>query len=734
MSKEALSIDMPQNNFNYSNYKNVYSNLIDNVDEVLNDISKIDIQHIDVEKKNNETQSKLKEIRSVFIKDIEKLDKNAVWDRLTIAFFGETNAGKSTIIESLRISMQDDEKLKNNALKKSIDLRISEFSNEYKEVTNSKIASKKKKIGDVTLEIELTKEHAKRLENIFWVKGLNVFRSWFGLLPILFFTKKINFLENKIFEVNSVIPEEDIDVQKLFKEISQLKENRKELFDGKIIGTGIPDFTQSCVEYYFNQEEKPFTLIDVPGIEGKESEYEAIIMGAVSKAHCVFYVCSAEKLPESGTVSKIKKYLKEQTEVYFLLNEKKHNYNYEDDHSFDVMHLSAGEFRNNISNQMQNELGDFYKGCYSLQGLMAFCSKAEIQEDDRNFKYQKKLLDKFEAYENLYSISQLEKVEDLIRCQFNGMERKIINANVQKAICAAIDFKNNIEEIRNTEYSNEFIQDIEKEIKAVKEKNDNEYRQLQIELNQSSCRLSNSAVEDLRIKLHHLVDNKENNARLNVADSKSLLSPFYSDQEKKIKFITKCYSTYVFDKLSQEYADSTRKSVDILTKNVKNNINKMQRNIKQIAFTKLSYDFDNHAIEDFYTFFSFDWNKLGINIASIGVPLLLGLIFATGPVGVSIAIVTALITSVKVIFFGGKPEAKAKKQIDVKLSSMKTEIRTKLDSNNKNIIEDCKMNIIDKVKIMLEENINGIKAVQTILDTKKSQLEILLEELKKTKN
>jgi hypothetical protein len=127
MSKEDLSVERPQNNFNYSDYKSVYSNLIHNVDEVLNDISQIDIQHIDVKKKNNETQSKLKEIRKVFISDIEKLDKNAVWDRFTIAFFGETNAGKSTIIESLRISMQEVEKLKNNSLKQSLDLRISEL-------------------------------------------------------------------------------------------------------------------------------------------------------------------------------------------------------------------------------------------------------------------------------------------------------------------------------------------------------------------------------------------------------------------------------------------------------------------------------------------------------------------------------------------------------------------------------------------------------------------------------
>ena len=743
MSKEALIVDMPQNNFNYSNYKKVYSNLIDNVDEVLNDISKIDIQHIDVKKKNAETQSKLKEIRRVFIKEVEKLDKNAVWDRLTIAFFGETNAGKSTIIEALRISMQDDEKLKNNALRKSIDLKISELSDEYKEVTNSKIASKNKKIEDITLEIELTREHAKRLENVFWIKGLNVFRSWFGLLPILFFTKKIKFLEYKIFEVNSIIPEKDIAVQKLFKEISQLKENRKELFDGKIIGTGIPDFTQSCVEYYFNQEEKPFTLIDVPGIEGNESEYQTIIMDAVSKSHCVFYVCStnAGKLPESGTVAKIKKYLKEQTEVYFLLNERKHTYTYEDIHTFEAMHSNAAEFRTNISNQMQNELGDFYKGCYSLQGLMAFCSKAEIQEEKIN-KFQKKLLDKFETRGKLYSISQLERIETLIRSQLHGMEKKIINANVQKAVCATIDFKTNIQEIRSTEYSNEFIQHIEREIKVVKEKNDNEFRQLENEFNQSSYSLSNSAVEDLRIKLYHLIDNKEYNSQLNVADAKSLLSPFYSNQKKKMEFIAKCYITYVFDELSQKYTKSTKKIVDEFTKDVKDNITKMQGNIKQITLAKFSSDFDNKAIENFDILFSFDWIKIRDVAMSVGAMALTGAGIGTNVFpGIGSALGAAIGAVVGLLFAGARwfmdketTESKAKKQIDERLSSMKSEIRIKLDSNNINIITDCKKDIIDKVGIMLDDNINGIKAIQTILDLKTNQLVELIKEIKNTKN
>lgn len=46
---------------------------------------------------------KLQEIAKRFEEDIEFLDGNAEWETFTVAFFGETNAGKSTIVESLRI-------------------------------------------------------------------------------------------------------------------------------------------------------------------------------------------------------------------------------------------------------------------------------------------------------------------------------------------------------------------------------------------------------------------------------------------------------------------------------------------------------------------------------------------------------------------------------------------------------------------------------------------------------
>lgn len=52
----------------------------------------------------------LKKLNEDFHAEIERLKNASEWDRFCIAFFGETNAGKSTIIESLRILYDEESK------------------------------------------------------------------------------------------------------------------------------------------------------------------------------------------------------------------------------------------------------------------------------------------------------------------------------------------------------------------------------------------------------------------------------------------------------------------------------------------------------------------------------------------------------------------------------------------------------------------------------------------------
>lgn len=59
-------------------------------------------------------------------------------------------------------------------------------------------------------------------------------------------------------------------------------------FDGEIIGNGKSDFTRQIKSYDFTHKGESFTLLDVPGIEGDESEVLDEIYKATQKAHVVF--------------------------------------------------------------------------------------------------------------------------------------------------------------------------------------------------------------------------------------------------------------------------------------------------------------------------------------------------------------------------------------------------------------------------------------------------------------
>ena len=57
-----------------------------------------------------EAQSKLQEIEQALTKAINELKDNAEHKTFTVAFYGETNAGKSTLIETLRILLRENTK------------------------------------------------------------------------------------------------------------------------------------------------------------------------------------------------------------------------------------------------------------------------------------------------------------------------------------------------------------------------------------------------------------------------------------------------------------------------------------------------------------------------------------------------------------------------------------------------------------------------------------------------
>lgn len=109
-----------------------YSEVGGILDDALNSAKSAEIEGEEENAALNKVKSDLEKINESFKAEISKLESSSEWDKLCIAYFGETNAGKSTIIESLRI-IYDEEKrmLEKSEQDKEFKTILSKHSEEY---------------------------------------------------------------------------------------------------------------------------------------------------------------------------------------------------------------------------------------------------------------------------------------------------------------------------------------------------------------------------------------------------------------------------------------------------------------------------------------------------------------------------------------------------------------------------------------------------------------------------
>ncbi len=107
-----------------------------------------------------------------------------------------------------------------------------------------------------------------------------------------------------------------MDQQECFKRLYAEKNHRgsgqelEKFQDGAIIGDGRSDFTLEIKSHTLKHNNKTFTLLDVPGIEGDEKKVIQQISNATQKAHAIFYVTNrltTQELSKMGLLMKAKK-------------------------------------------------------------------------------------------------------------------------------------------------------------------------------------------------------------------------------------------------------------------------------------------------------------------------------------------------------------------------------------------------------------------------------------------
>lgn len=93
-------------------FHGLYRNVSQSILSAMEDMEKLEVENSEGKEHLSNMMHRLAGIQGRFEKELELLEEHAEWETFTMAFFGETNAGKSTIIESLRILFEEESRTK----------------------------------------------------------------------------------------------------------------------------------------------------------------------------------------------------------------------------------------------------------------------------------------------------------------------------------------------------------------------------------------------------------------------------------------------------------------------------------------------------------------------------------------------------------------------------------------------------------------------------------------------
>lgn len=91
--------------------KNIYLDVKASIEKLQNIFRNTNNENERLKKSNQEALEVFQKLEFESLKELESLKNNEEWENFTIAFYGETNAGKSTLIECLRLFFKEPGKM-----------------------------------------------------------------------------------------------------------------------------------------------------------------------------------------------------------------------------------------------------------------------------------------------------------------------------------------------------------------------------------------------------------------------------------------------------------------------------------------------------------------------------------------------------------------------------------------------------------------------------------------------
>ncbi|GAA9446845.1 hypothetical protein BTM438_12710 [Helicobacter pylori] len=87
--------------------KNIYLDVKASIEKLQNIFRNTNNENERLKKSNQEALEVFQKLEFESLKELESLKNNEEWEKFTIAFYGETGAGKSTLIECLRLFFKE---------------------------------------------------------------------------------------------------------------------------------------------------------------------------------------------------------------------------------------------------------------------------------------------------------------------------------------------------------------------------------------------------------------------------------------------------------------------------------------------------------------------------------------------------------------------------------------------------------------------------------------------------
>ncbi|WP_229260998.1 GTPase [Helicobacter pylori] len=595
---------------------------------------------------------------------------NEEWENFSIAFYGETGAGKSTLIECLRMFFKEQNKKDQQERFKQLD---SHYQEKYKD--------DERLIEQYDTEISDIQKTLQDLENkLISLKECNIF---FKIFHFLTGNRKFKEISKCFQKSQDELNDTELKKKNYISEKQAILNEMESLQDGAIIGDGRSDFTLKTQSYSFQYNHQTFVLLDVPGIEGDEKKVIDQISDATQKAHAIFYVTKAPKPPQKGeedkkgTIEKIQRQLDSQTEVWTIFNKP----------ITSPIALKDGLINENeqeslkiLDEKMKGVLGKHYMGHKVVSAQVAFYGLAQALIPETDFYEKKqKFLKNFKA-EELLNQSHFKPLgrfiaEELIK---NSRE-KIMKSNCNKALKV-------IEELQNA-------------IKTTIEKIiDPMIKDMQEHQEEVECRLDRSKekfILDLTNSAHNEINQFESGLREEMYER---IKRGIEDEECKTIFENECKQRVKelcenIKRRFKECAERFRGSVGEDIERFKGRIQDSLAITERISIDSGSFDFNT----DFNIASGIDKFALG---ASIGGLVLLGVVNIWNPMGwveLGLAGLVALVGIGKAlwgVFDSDYKKSQQKKEVDKNLKKVYEQIVQDMESQ----IESGKKGVLEKIE------------------------------------